>query len=235
MIGAVSRFRFAPDPGAPAAGAPAPTPPAPAGGKSVEDQIKELQSQLSERDRKIAELSKSGGSGDDPDLTDRVRKDREDKAKKDSDSKSIETALTFTLKSDNFLKENESILPSDASEIFKAAESEKYDSPVQKANAIKAGLIKSFFSVQANIDTLTSSQKTSLEDYLKLSKNGKEEKAQQVFENILEPALELSKRMKKAEELQRARNGFGTSSDQAKAYKEKLLTLAKKRFFKAAK
>lgn len=202
-------------------------------GETPEQEIARLKSELTSRDNKIKELSAGkGGGGDDPDLAEKTRLERERREKENGSQKEIAEAVTFTVKSAEFLKKHESILPSDAGEIFAQADKETYDSPVQKAAAIKSALIQNFFKIQANIDELTPSQKTQLEDYLKLSKTGKEEKAAHVFVNIFEPALELSKRLKKADELERARKGFGNSSDDAKAYKEKMMNLSQKHYFK---
>lgn len=183
-------------------------------------------------DRLMKEMAELKGAkpNQDKSLNDRVEEDRNNKAKKDSDNKALEQALTFTLKSHDFLKENESILPKEMGEIFKAAEKESYDSAVDKSNAIKAAMIQSFFKVQANIDILTPNQKTNLEDYLKLTKNGKEERAQLLFDNVFEPALLMVKSVKKAEEISRAKNGFGSSSSQDQAYKEKMMNLSKSHY-----
>ncbi len=200
------------------------------GGKSDADIIKDLQAQITERDGKIKELSDKPKPKDDPSLNDRVKQEREEKDKKDGDQKALESAIRFSLQSEKFIKEHESILPKEVGDFFTAAEKEKYDSPIQKANAIKSAIIQSFFSVQANVDKLTPSHKNQLEDYLKLTKNGKEERAQSVFENIFEPSLEITKQIKKAEEITKAKNGYNNSSDADKAYKEKLMGLSKKHY-----
>ena len=181
--------------------------------------------------QKIADLEakwKGGGTGNEPNLTDRAREQREADAKKSGDISAIESAMRFTLSSKDFLKANEGILPAEVADIFAAAEREKFDSAVQKASAIKDGVITEYFKVQANLDLLTAAQKNSIENYLKLTKNGREEKAQHVFENILEPTLESFKRIKKAEEVNRAKNGFGSDSD--RAYKEKLISGSRKHY-----
>lgn len=199
------------------------------GGDDIATIVKGLKESNDRMAKELADLKAAGGKPDpkDKSLNDRVEEDRKEKDKKAGDSKALEKALTFTLKSQDFLKENESILPKEMGEIFKAAEKETYDSAVEKASAIKAAMIQSFFKVEANIKVLTENQKESLEDYLKLTKNGKEERAQQIFENVFEPAMAMIKNIKKAEEIGRAKNGFGSSSDQQNAYKNKLLGLSK--------
>jgi hypothetical protein len=117
-------------------------------------------------------------------------------------------------------------------DIFQAAEKEKYDSPVHKANAIKSAMMQEFFSIQANVDLLTPHQKSSIEDYLKMTKLGKEEKAQAIFENVFEPALSMVKATKKAEELVRARNGYGNSNDMETNYKNKIMQLSGARYLR---
>ncbi len=165
-------------------------------------------------------------------LGDKVRNQNDLKSKADADSKSLESALTFNLTSADFLKMNESLLPKEIGDIFKVAASENYDSAIHRANATKAEIIQSFFKVQANVDLLTDSQKNTLADYLKLTKNGKEERSREIYDNLFEPALGTMKRVKKAEELNRSQSGFAGSTDVEQAYKEKLVKMAEKKFFK---
>jgi hypothetical protein len=177
-------------------------------------------------------LSKTKETPNEVTLNDKVRLERESTDKKTQESKLLESALTFNLTSTDFLKQNESVLPKDISDIFKAADREKYDSAIHKANATKAAIVQSFFSQQSNVDYLTDSQKNALADYQKLTKNGKEEKAKEIYENLFEPALSTLKRVKKAEELARANQGFGGNTDSDQAYKEKLQKMAEQKLFR---
>lgn len=162
---------------------------------------------------------------DDDDLVTKARKQREASDKTKNDSKSLERALRFDMGSKDWLKQNASLLPSDINDIFETANKESYDSPIQKDSAVKAGIIQSFFSVQSNVDLLTPGLKNQLEDYLKLTKNGKEEKAQSMYDNIFEPAFEMLKRVKKAEAVQKGHNDGGDD-----AYKTKLMGLSRKHY-----
>lgn len=161
----------------------------------------------------------------DPDLIEKARKQKELEDKQAGDQKALEAALRFSMNSEKFLKDNASLLPKDITDIFKAADKENYGSATEKANAIKAGLIQSFFSVQSNLDLLTPGLKSTLEDYLKLTKTGKQDKAQQIYDMIFEPAFEMLKRVKKAEALQK---GHGAGNDDA--YKQKLMAGSKKHY-----
>lgn len=168
---------------------------------------------------------------DDQSLTDKVKKEQDERDKKNSDSKSMESALMFNMGAAEFLKTNESILPKGVTDIFKMAEKENYGNAVEKANATKAALIQAFFSQQSNLELLTSSQQSILADYLKLTKNGKEEKAREIYDSLFEPTLMTLKRVKKAEDLGKAKAGFGDNTDTDKAYKDKLMGMANKKYF----
>jgi hypothetical protein len=172
-------------------------------------------------------ISKPKDDALDEDLNQKAKKQRDADDKKAGDHKALEAALRFSLKSDEFLKTNAALLPKDVSDIFKAAEKENYSSAIEKDAAVKAGIIQSFFSVQANLDLLTPGVKNELEEYLKLTKTGKQEKAQQIYNMIFEPAFEMLKRVKKAEALQK---GFGNPSDTESAYKQKLVNLSRKHY-----
>ncbi len=168
------------------------------------------------------------GQGDD--LREKVRKEKEAKESKDGEIKGIEKALAFNMGVESFVKTNVDILPAEIGDLLRAAEKEKYDTAAEKSGAIKSAFIQSFFAVQSNVDLLTPNQKAVLDDYLKLTKNGKEQKAAQVYENIFEPALETLKRVKKAEELGKARAGFASSSKAEDGYKARLMAGSRKAY-----
>lgn len=179
-----------------------------------------------------------GGKADDSedddneedDLRDKVRKEKEAKDKNAGEIKGIEKALKFNLAVADFVKGNVDLLPSEAGDLLRAAEKETYDTAKEKASAIQAALVQSFFAVQSNVDLLTTSQKAALDDYLKLTKNGKEQKAPEIYENLFEPALETLKKVKKAEELGKARMGFASSSKAEDSYKQKLMAGSRKAY-----
>jgi len=183
-------------------------------------EIEALKARNAELDKKLAEFSKNN----DDDLLNKARNNRKADDDSKGNTKALENALRFSLKSDDFLKTNASLLPSDVQDIFKAAEKESYDSAIEKVSAIKSGIVQSFFSIQSNVDLLTPALKTSLDDYLKLTKTGKQEKASAIYDSVFEPAFEMLKRVKKAEVLNK---GYGDDSDFEVAYKNKMMKLSK--------
>lgn len=162
---------------------------------------------------------------DEDDLLSKATKNREKNDRSANDSKAMEAALRFTMGANTFLKDNASLLPKDIADIFKAADAEKFDNEKQKADAIKAGVIQSFFKQQANLDLLTPGLKSQLEDYLKLTKDGKEQEATRIFDSIFEPTFEMLRRVKKAEALGKGYSGHATGDE---AYKEKLMRGSRK-------
>lgn len=162
------------------------------------------------------------------DLQEKARKEKEKADKENQGMKKLEGALKFNMGVSEFVKTNKDLLPADVEGILRQAEKENYDTASEKANAIKVGIIGAFFTVQANVDMLTSAQKSQLEDFQKLTKNGKEEKAEHIFENIFEPALETFKKIKKAEELGKSRAGMTGGSSTENEYKNRLMNQAKR-------
>jgi hypothetical protein len=193
--------------------------------KSVADLTAANAALIARLEKLEAKYSKSDDSQDD--LATKVKKQKDIDDKKDVDSKALEAALKFSLKSDEFIKTNAALLPKEVAGIFKAAESEKYDSAIEKDAAIKSGIIQSFFSIQSNLDLLTPTLKSNLEDYLKLTKDGKQQKAQTIYDSIFEPAFEMLRRVKKAEALSK---GLGNPSETDDAYKNKLIAHSRKHY-----
>lgn len=171
-------------------------------------------------EKTISELKLKGENKDeDPDLMSKARKESDANNKKDLDNKALESAVRFDLGSEKFLEENKTLLPKEVFEIFKQAKKETYGDSIEKSQALKSGIIQSFFSVQANVDLLTPGLKSSLDDYLKLTKNGKQEKAQQIYDTVFEPAFATLKAVKKAEALGKGHGEGGAAED---AYKTKM-------------
>ncbi len=166
----------------------------------------------------------------DEDLLTKAKKEKDDAEKAKGDSKKIEGAIGFNMGIENFVKEHKDLLPSDFDGVLKAASKETYDSQSEKAAALKCALVQSFFSVQSNLDLLTTNQKNQVADFLKLTKTGKEGKASELFENVFEPALETLKKVKKAEELGKSRQGLGSSSAIEDGYKNRLMAGSRKAY-----
>jgi hypothetical protein len=165
---------------------------------------------------------------DDDDLLTKNRKARESADEMKRQTKLIESALGFNMGVDEFIKTNTDLLPNEVADIVKLAHKETYDDAQAKANSLKASIIQSYFSIQDNVNALTPSQKVALDDYLKLTKSGKEQKAADVYENIFEPALQMARRLKKAEEVGRSRQGYAISSEKNTAYKDKLVQISRR-------
>ncbi len=164
---------------------------------------------------------------DDPDLEARAKAEREAREKGSARDRRLESAVKFNLGSKDFLKQNETLLPADVADIFSQAEKEKFEDAVEKDEAIKSGLVQAFFRVQENVDLLTTGQKTMLDEYLKLTKTGKQEKAQAIYDMVFEPAFERLKAQKKAEALGR---GHSQGSSTEEGYKKRLMDGSRKHY-----
>ena len=142
----------------------------------------------------------------------------------------MESALKFNLTAKDFVKQNEALLPKDAALLLEEAEKQNYDTQIEKSNAVKVSMMQAFFNVQENLDLLTGAQKNQIAEFQKLTKNGKQEKARFIFENIFEPTLENLKRIRKAEEL--AKGPSRSASDVEERYKKRLIEASNKRLLR---
>ncbi len=76
---------------------------------------------------------------------------------------------------------------------------------------------------------LTENQKKSLADFLKLTKNGKEETSHTIYENVFEPGFEMLKQVKKTEDKMKAKQQDSTSN--SNSYKDKLKAGSMEKYF----
>jgi len=160
-------------------------------------------------------------------LKEKAEKERKEKEAAASKGKQVERSIKFNLTVDNFVKENKDLLPKNVEGILSSAAKENYDSETQKANAQRVAIALEFFSLQENVDLLTSSQKSALEEFQKLTKNSKEERAEEIYNNLFEPALETLKKVRKASELAKSKNGKADTAGE-KAYIDRLIKHSRK-------
>lgn len=175
---------------------------------------------------KIEALEAKLNPVDPPDLQSKV----DARHKEKEDEQALESALKFNLTAKDFVKQNEALLPKDAALLLEEAEKQNYDTQIEKSNAVKVSMMQAFFNVQENLDLLTGAQKNQIAEFQKLTKNGKQEKARFIFENIFEPTLENLKRIKKAEEL--AKGPSRSASDVEERYKKRLIEASNKRLLR---
>lgn len=197
-------------------------------GEEHEKTKQELEALKGKSKKKEKDPEEEEEEEEETDLVDKARKAKLEADQGQAKTKELEAALKFNLGVSEFVKSNKDLLPTEVEDALKQAEKEKYDSALEKAAALKSGMIKAFFSLQANIDLLTSSHKSKVEDYFKLTVKGREEKAADIFENIFEPALEMMKKVKKAEEVGKSSTGHSSGSKMEQDYKTKMMNTAKK-------
>lgn len=168
-----------------------------------------------------------GSGGNDPSLADKANRERQQNEENASKQRKLESAIKFSMGSKEWVKNNSTLLPKSIEGIFSQAEKENYADAIEKDSAIKASIVSEFFSVQENLDLLTPALKNKFDEFQKLTKNGKQDKAQQIYDEVFEPAFEMLKRIKKAEQLQK---GHAIPTDAEAAYKQKLVSGARKHY-----
>lgn len=206
------------------------------GGGGESPEMKAMRERAEAAERRAAELEKknnpAGGGGNnnsDPDLREKAEKERRENEEKQRDVKAVESAVKFNMGLKEFSEKNKDLLPKEVADILRLSDRESYGSEVARANALKAAIMQSYFLVEANLADLTASQKESVAEFLKLSKTGRESKAAELYNAVFEPALEMHKKLHKAQEIVRAKNGYaGSGSSAMDTYKQKLLEAAKR-------
>jgi hypothetical protein len=170
----------------------------------------------------------SGGQGGDGgDLAEKARREREEREKQTKNQSALESALKFNLGGAEFMKANASLLPKSVESIFQAAEKENYGSAIEKAAAIKVGILSEFFALEENMNHLTGPQKFQVEEFKKLTKTDKQDRAAQIWDSIFEPTFEMVKKIKRAQEMA---NGQKSQTDGEKALADRMMKLSKKHY-----
>lgn len=202
------------------------------------EEIKALQDAKAAADAEVARLKAEIEKGktpppkekedDDESLAAKAAKEAALKDKNAQHTKAVESAINFKLGLPELMKSSAALLPKTMQGIIEAASKEKYDSEIERANAIRAAFVEEFFSIKENVDSLTASQKSQLNDFLALTKKAREERADTYYNNLFEPALEATRRVRKAEALNRANSDFGNPSDVEEAYRQRIIKKSRK-------
>lgn len=166
---------------------------------------------------------------DEGDLAAKAAKEREAKEKQTSDTAKLEKAIRFTTGMADFVKTNATLLPKTLESILAQAEKEKYENAMEKASAVQVALVSEFFAVQSNLDLLTESQKNALAEFQALTKNVKQERVQQVYDMVFEPAFSTLKAVTKAKQV---RDGEVDPANAKAAYAKRMADLSKAKFIK---
>lgn len=174
-----------------------------------------------------AKADKDKESGDD--LAAKAAKEREQKEKETAQTGKLEKAIKFTSGMADFVKTNASLLPKSLESILAQAEKEKYENAMEKASAVKVALVSEFFAVQSNLDLLTESQKNALAEFQALTKNVKQERVDQVYDMVFEPAFGTLKAVTKAKQV---RDGEVDPANAKAAYAKKISEASKAKFLK---
>lgn len=154
-----------------------------------------------------------------PSLADKAKAEREAADLAQKNQRAIESAVRFTGQAKEWATTNAALLPKTVPGLIEAAEKENYPGIVEKDRAIKAGIISEYFAVQANLDSLTPSQKIVIAEYNKLIKTVREERAQEVYDSVFEPHFLMVKGIEKAKQISR---GEHDTSDGVASYAKRL-------------
>lgn len=200
------------------------------GGGGGNDAMKALTDRLDKMEKENAELKAKltpKNEEDQGDLAEKAKKEREETDKKKASEKTLESALNFLVGAPEWQKVNGPLMPKTVEGIFAQAEKENYGSKIDKANAIKVGIVQEFFALQSNHDLLTAGQKIELADFLALTKNVRQERVDNIYAMIFEPTLKYVKDMEKAKQLN---NGAKNETDGEKALAERMKKMSQKHY-----
>lgn len=199
------------------------------GGDDLAKQIADLKAANEKALKEFEEYKKANPvkTNDDPSLADKAKKEREAAEANIASQKAMESAINFNIQSKDYLKVNGAFLPKTVESIFAQAEKQNYDSAIQKANAIKAAILSEVFVVKEWVEHLTGPQKIEVENFLKLTNNGKQERVENIYSMIYEPTLEMVKKIEKAKQLN---NGAKNQTDGEKMLAERMAKLSRKHY-----
>lgn len=195
--------------------------------KAVDAQKAEFEKMKADYETKLKAGNPNPKPDDQDDLATKARKEREAKEKETANQANLEKALKFNLSGAEFVKNNAALLPASVEKIFEAADKENYGSATEKAAAVKVGIISEFFALEENMSHLTGPQKLKVEEFKKLTKTDKQERAGVIWDEIFEPTFETLKKVKRAQTMAA---GQKDQSDGEKALADRMAKMSRKHY-----
>lgn len=135
---------------------------------------------------------------EDPTLK-KIQDDKARKAKESATQDKVVRAAKFNLRFDTFLKEYAGVIPDDAQKIPTTASESDYPNELDRAAAMKASLMASFFKEEKNLRYLSESQLARWKTYQALGQVGRQEEADAVYDAVFEPAVNHARSIRQSE------------------------------------
>lgn len=138
---------------------------------------------------------------------------------------SLANAIKFNLGIENFIKDNEAILPKEAKALFDTVNLKVYSTDVEKANVLRKGLIDQFIELKENFDILPNSLKERANKYKALTDDEKAKQSGQ-FWDIVEIGAAHKVLIRKAEQL--SKNGGQEAKTEFSEFEKRVFDLVNK-------
>lgn len=176
-----------------------------------------------EADRKAKEEADKG-----KDFSKQFDDKRKEEEKTKNWEKEIESSALFNSGLTAFLKDSGKLISPSIAGVVEIASKESYKDSIEKARGLKDVIVKEFFKVQSNLDHLTQSQRSKLDQFLDMTKNGRAEQVTQIYDELFEPTLSLVRKI----EGYKVRSDGKSKNSEENGIKSKLIEVGKKSYLK---
>jgi hypothetical protein len=157
-------------------------------------------------------------------LVEQVRKNSEDKKRIEEENKKISDAVKFNIGFERFASDNAAVVGDEIKGIMEASKNRKYGSDIEQANELRANILNSFFSKQANIDALVlDNYKKRAQDFLEMAHVKKDERSGDYWD-LFELAVANIAKDNKHQEILKKESGQNTDN-KSKEYDKKFFDM----------
>lgn len=146
---------------------------------------------------------------EDPSILEEAKKSYENKQIQQTEHGNMENAIKFNLQLSKFTEDFKDYLPKTTQTLIEEVEKKNYGSEVQRANAIRSGIIQAFIELQENIEILPQTMKDKVSLFKALTVD-EQEKQSASFWDVVEVGTTSRQLRGRAEALQKA-NRTGTN------------------------
>lgn len=142
-------------------------------------------------------------------------------------SQELEAAIKFNMSAKQFVEDKKAFLSERAGRIVSEIESKQFTTEIARAHNLQKNLLCDYLSEQENIDALPEALRGKAMEFKKLADDEKETRAADYWD-VLTLGVDRKEVIKKAEEAQRANNGYASRGTYVADYEARVFALGNK-------
>lgn len=161
------------------------------------------------------------------DVLDKVSKDIQADKLAQKHSRELEAAIKFNVSAKQFVEDKKAFLSERTERIVSEIAGKEFSTEIARARSLQKNLLCDYLSEQENLDALPEALRARAMEFKKLADDEKETRAADYWD-VLTLGVDRKEVIKKAEEAQRANNGYASRGTYVADYEARVFAMGNK-------